>query len=286
MRNLLLNPVMNKEFKLRFRSFKSFLGLAFYLLALSILIVGFIYLQTQNSPMQLFRPDQSREMFMLLAFIQLGLILFITPGLTAGVISGEREKQTLNILLTTNQSSTSIIMGKLISSISFLLLMIIASLPIYSIVFLFGGISPGQVLLILVFYIFTILVFGSIGIFFSTIVRRTIIAMVSTYGVALFLIAGTAFLFTISMAVNNIGGTTPTNNPIPYFFAMLNPGFILFGFLQPNALNELSNQIGFGIQVPLWAAYLISYTIIFLVMTIVSIRKLRPNMKVKSESAG
>ncbi|MDV2887810.1 ABC transporter permease, partial [Alkalihalophilus pseudofirmus] len=92
------------------------------------------------------------------------------------------EKQTLNILLTTNQSSASIIFGKLISSVSFLLLMIFASMPIYSIVFLYGGISPGQVLVVLGYYIFTILVFGSIGIFFSTLVRKTIIAMITTYG--------------------------------------------------------------------------------------------------------
>jgi ABC-type transport system involved in multi-copper enzyme maturation permease subunit len=281
LRNFLLNPVLNKEFKLRFRSFKSFLGLACYLLALSILIIGFIYLETRSSPLGIFRPDQSKTMFMLLSFIQMGLILFITPGLTAGVVSGEREKQTLNILLTTNQSSTSIILGKLISSVSFLLLMIVASLPIYSIVFLFGGISPGQVITILGYYIFTILAFGSIGIFFSTLVRRTIIAMVTTYGVTLFFTAGTAFLFTISMSVNQMGITT--NNPIPYFFAMLNPMMILFGFLEPNAFRELSSQTGMGIEFPLWAAYLISYTIIFLVMMLISIRKLRPNMKVKSK---
>ncbi|MFF2449850.1 ABC transporter permease [Neobacillus sp. NPDC058068] len=281
MRNLLLNPVLNKEFKLRFRSFKGFLGLSFYLLALSILIIGFIYLQTQNSPMGLFRPDQSRNMFMMLSFIQMGLILFITPGLTAGVISGEREKQTLNILLTTNQSSTSIILGKLISSVSFLLLMIVASMPIYSIVFLFGGISPGQVATILGYYIFTILAFGSIGIVFSTLIRRTIIAMISTYGVTLFLTAGTAFLYVISMSVNQMG--IAANNPVPYFFAMLNPMMILLGFLEPDAFRELSSQSGVGIDFPLWAAYLISYTIIFLIMMMISIRKLRPNMKVKSK---
>ncbi|MFJ5713337.1 ABC transporter permease [Neobacillus sp. NPDC093127] len=281
MRNLLLNPVLNKEFKLRFRSFKGFLGLAFYLLALSILIIGFIYFETKNSPMGLFRPDQSRSMFMMLSFIQMGLILFITPGLTAGVISGEREKQTLNILLTTNQSSTSIILGKLISSVSFLLLMIVASMPIYSIVFLFGGISPGQVVTILGYYIFTILAFGSIGIFFSTLIRRTIIAMISTYGVTLFLTAGSAFLYAISMSVNQMG--MAANNPVPYFFAMLNPMMILLGFLEPNAFRELSSQSGVGTDFPLWAAYLISYTIIFLIMMMISVRKLRPNMKVKSK---
>ena len=69
-------------------------------------------------------------------------MLFITPGLTAGAISTEREKQTLSILLTTSQSSFQIISGKLLSSIAFLLLLIVAGLPIYSLVFLFGGISP------------------------------------------------------------------------------------------------------------------------------------------------
>ncbi|WP_042356267.1 ABC transporter permease [Bacillus rubiinfantis] len=281
MRNLLVNPVLNKEFKLRFRTFKSFLGLGLYLLAVSVLIVGFIFLESQGSPMGRFRPDQSKDMFMLMSFVQMGLILFITPGLTAGVISGEREKQTLNILLTTNQSSASIILGKLLSSISFLLLMIIASLPIYSIVFLYGGISPGQVLVNLGYYMFIILAFGSIGIFFSTIIRKTIIAMVSTYGVTLFLTAGTAFLFIVSMSIQQNGVTQ--YNPAGYLFTMLNPAMILFSFLEPDAFSELSNQMWGGFAFPLWAANLIMYSIIILVLNTISIKKLRPNMKVKAK---
>ena len=74
---------------------------------------------------------------MVLSVLQLALIVFITPGLTAGVISSERERQTLNMLLTTTQSSTSIIIGKLVSSVAYLLLLMIASLPLYSIVFLY-----------------------------------------------------------------------------------------------------------------------------------------------------
>lgn len=127
-------------------------------------------------------------MFIFLAVVQLALILFITPGLTAGVISSERERQTLNILLTTSQSSTNIIFGKLISSISYLLLLVVASLPLYSIVFLFGGISPAQLLMVLGFNVFTVIVYGSIGVLFSTLVRKTIAAMVTTYGVTLFLV--------------------------------------------------------------------------------------------------
>src|SRR5690606_12847273 len=127
----------------RFRSFRTFLGLLSYLIAMGIVVIGYMFLETSmGGSSQFIRPDQSRIMFMVLAYLQLGLILFITPGLTSGVISGERERQTLNILLTTAQSSTSIIISKLTSSISYLLLLLAASLPFYSLVFLFGGVSP------------------------------------------------------------------------------------------------------------------------------------------------
>ncbi|MCH1625558.1 ABC transporter permease [Ferdinandcohnia quinoae] len=279
MKNLVINPVLNKEFKLRFRTFKSYLGLLFYLLALGILVIGFVFIESLQSNQGFFKPDQSREMFMILSILQLALILFITPGLTAGVISSERERQTLNILLTTAQSSTSIIISKLISSVSFLLLLIVASLPLYSIVFLFGGISPGQVLTSLGFYTFTIITFGSIGVLFSTLIRKTIVSMVTTYGVTLFLAGGTAFLTLILMQMNQgfYNPSVPTTNPAPYFTAMLNPPIVLLGSFQPEINNEIQRVT--GIEFPLWASFLISYTVIFLGALLVSIKKLRQNMK-------
>lgn len=268
---LLMNPVMNKEFKLRFRSFKSFLGLMFYLIAISVILVGFIFIESAAYGSNYFRPQDSRVMFMVLSYIQLGLVMFVTPGLTAGVISGEREKQTLNILLTTTQTSTEIIIGKLLSSISYLLLMIVASMPIYSIVFLFGGISPLQVLTVLGYYIIIILVFGSFGVLFSTLIRRTIISMITTYGTALFFAGGTAFLFVVSM---QFGGLGPGSSPVPYFFAILNPFIVLMGFLEPSIIDELNRQT--GILFPVWAGQLIVYGLLFFAALAVSIKKLRP----------
>lgn len=278
MKNFVINPVLNKEFKLRFRSFKSFLGIFFYLLAIGIIIVGFVFIESQSNMQGFFKPAQSRTMFIMMSFLQFALILFITPGLTAGVISSERERQTLNIMLTTTQSSTSIILSKLISAISYLLLLIIASLPLYSIVFLFGGISPMQVLTTIGFYIFTMIVIGSIGVLFSTLIRKTIVSMVTTYGVTLFLAGGTAFLTLIIMQYTNRYGMTPgATNPAAYFTAMLNPPIILFSIFEPDFTAELKNST--GIELPLWISYLISYTVIFIGATLLSIKKLRPNMK-------
>jgi ABC-2 type transport system permease protein len=278
LKNFVVNPVLNKEFKLRFRTFKSFLGILFYLLALAILIIGFVFIESMNNSQGYFKPDQSREMFMILSVLQLALILFITPGLTAGVISSERERQTLNMMLTTTQSSTSIILSKLISSVSFLLLLIIASLPLYSIVFLFGGISPGQLVTMIGFYTFTIITYGSLGVLFSTLIRKTVVSMVTTYGVTLFLAGGTAFLTLILMQLDRgFYSATGGNNPFPYFTAMLNPPIVLLGTFQPELVKEI--QRGTGIEFPLWISFLISYTVIFLGALLLSIKMLRPNMK-------
>ena len=114
------NPVLFKELKLRFRSPKSFTGILFYLIAMCIFVFGFIFTTMSMTGTSYFRPSESLVLFSLLSYIQLGLVLFITPGLTAGAISSEREKQTLPILLTTSQSSFQIISGKLLSSIAFL----------------------------------------------------------------------------------------------------------------------------------------------------------------------
>ncbi|MBS4172332.1 ABC transporter permease [Bacillus sp. FJAT-49736] len=278
MKQLFINPVLNKEFKLRFRSLKTFLGLLAYLVAIGIIVVGFIYLMTNFSGSGFFRPEESKQMFIMLSFIQLALILFITPGLSAGIISGERERQTLNILLTTTQSSASIILSKLFSSVSYLLLLIIASLPVYSIVFLFGGVSPGTLLSIMGFYIFTILAYASLGAFFSTIIRRTIISIITTYGVTLFLAGGTAFLFLISL--NFSRAQQLTENISCYLLAMLNPPIVLGSILIPDIKDEIIRLS--GIQFPIWGAYIISYLVIIAVVLFVSIVKLRPNMNPKN----
>ncbi|MFJ8244010.1 ABC transporter permease [Peribacillus asahii] len=279
MKNWLMNPVLNKEFKLRFRSLKSFLGVLFYVLAIGIVVIGMIFVQQLGS-MGGVNPEQSRELFMILAVLQFALIIFITPGLTAGVISSERERQTLNILLTTSQSSSSIIIGKLVSSVAFLLLLIIASLPLYSIVFLYGGISPRELLTVFALNVFTVFVIGSLGVMFSTFIRKTIAAMVTTYGVMLFLVGGTGFLALIATSFTQMSQTgTPTTNILVYLFSMFNAPITLVNLFEPSMAEEIARMS--GVSFPLWIAHLISYTLIFITAIVLSVRKLRPKMKAK-----
>ncbi|MHA6258540.1 ABC transporter permease [Sporosarcina sp. CAU 1771] len=272
------NPVFSKELKLRFRSSKSFIGVLFYLIAMCIFVFGFIYLTKNINGTSYFTPDESFILFTVLSFIQLGLVLFITPGLTAGGISTEREKQTLSILLTTSQSSFQIISGKLLSSIAFLLLLIVAALPIYSLVFLFGGISPtdfGRVFLYLFVTLFTI---GSIGIMFSTLIRRTIVSMIATYGTMLFLCIVTGFLFIIATELFSFGlmGGAKTSY-LGYFLASINPGILMASILTPAVGEAIAEST--LIKFPIWASYLIIYSLITVLSIFISVKNLRVNMK-------
>lgn len=272
------NPVLVKELKLRFRSFKSFSGLMFYLAVLCIFIAGFLLLTTEFTGRGFFRPETSFMMFAVLTILQMALVLFITPSLTAGAISSEREKQTLNILLTTTQSSTQIVIGKLLSSVAFLVLMLVAGLPLYSLVFLFGGVSPSQLISIFLFYLVTVVAIGSIGVMFSTITKRTIVAMIATYGSIIFLGGITAFFFFLTMAFHQMGNAIGTGASfMTYFWASINPGALMLTLISPemgDALAELS-----GVELPVWITYLITYVFIIVLCLTIAIKKLRANMK-------
>lgn len=273
------NPVLSKELKLRFRSFKGFNGILFFLLAMCIFVFGYIFLTVNLGGNSYFRPSQSFVLFAFLSFIQLGLVLFTAPGLTAGSISSEREKQTLPILLTTSQSSFQIISGKLLSSVAFLLLLIVAGLPVYSLVFLFGGISPWDFVKILVFLFVTLLAVGSIGIMFSTLIRRTIVSMIATYGTMLFLSVVTGFLFIITMQVKMFSqmGTVTSPSYVGHFLASINPAVLFATFLSPELNRTLSETT--LIDFPIWAGYLLFYVLLSIVSIFIAVKKLRVNMR-------
>ena len=277
MKELLANPVLVKEIKLRFRSLKSFTGILFYLMAMSIFVFGFIFLATSLTGNGFFRPAESFMLFTMMTYIQLGLILFITPGLTAGTISSEREKQTLNILLTTAQTSFQIIFGKLTSSIAFLLLMIVAGLPIYSMVFLYGGVSPSQIAVIFLFYFLTLLTIGSLGVMYSTLIRKTIVSMISTYGTMIVLVAVTGFFMVISMQVSQYGSTgNAVFSPMTYFWASINPAVVMLTLLQPSFADEIVNMT--SVNLPLWAGYLVFYSALTAGALLLAVKRLRVNM--------
>ena len=81
------------------------------------------------------------QMYELLASLEFIMLLFIVPALTAASISGERERQTLDLMLTTLLTPAQIVSGKLLSALSVMVLLVVSSFPPISMVLVFGGIT-------------------------------------------------------------------------------------------------------------------------------------------------
>lgn len=189
-----INPVLLKEIKVKMRSWKAAGIIGGYLFVLAAVALFITYANSADMYSSTINPQFSIGAYTGIAVIQFILILFIAPALTAGAVAGERERQTLDLLLCTNLAPRSIVIGKLLASMSHILILIIASIPMFSIVFLYGGISIIEISQLFGFYIVTAIMAGSIGIFFSTYVKRTIAATVLTYASGIFMCFGTLFI--------------------------------------------------------------------------------------------
>ena len=92
---------------------------------------------------------------------------------TAGAISLEREKQTLEMLAATPITRSPSSSASSVSALIYVWLLIAASIPLTAIVFVFGGVAPEDLVRGYLVLIVTALGFGAFGLFCSSLVKRT-----------------------------------------------------------------------------------------------------------------
>jgi hypothetical protein len=141
----------------------------------------------------------------------------LTPAVSAGAISSEREQLTYDLLVATPLRPGRILSGKLIGTLSYILLLIFAAVPLGSLVLVFGGVAPEELLQALVLMLVTALTFGMIGLLCSALVRRTITATILAYAIVLLMIAGSYFAVALGTAAH------PNQTPAPSRLVALSP---------------------------------------------------------------
>jgi ABC-type transport system involved in multi-copper enzyme maturation permease subunit len=149
--------------------------------------------------------DIGREVFSALVMLLTLIVLVLAPASTAGAISLEREKQTLDLLTTTPISSLAIILGKLLSALSWVFLLLLASIPVLALVFTFGGVVPEDLVRAYIVLFATAIAFGAMGLFVSAVVKRTQAATVINLVLTITLTAGATFLFAFWSAMTSNG---------------------------------------------------------------------------------
>jgi len=153
-------------------------------------------------------------------------VAFLAPSATAGAISLEREKQTLELLVATPISSIAIVLGKLLSALVYVWLLIAASIPLTAAVFVYGGVAPDDVLRGYIVLIVTALGLGSFGLLCSSLVKRTQAATAITIFGVLVISIGSVFLLAFWGAMtthDSTDGSGQVRGSAPQEIAYLNP---------------------------------------------------------------
>ncbi len=113
--------------------------------------------------------------------VQLGVMLLLTPAFLAGAIAEEREKGTLNDLLVTGLSPAAIIVGKLLSRLAHLVLLLLAGVPVLAILFLLGGVDPALLIAAFALTLLSMLSTAALSLAFAVNASRTGEAMLQGY---------------------------------------------------------------------------------------------------------
>lgn len=213
-----VNPVLRRELVERMRRGRTAVVLTAYLLLLS----GILYLVYRVTRDVRTDPWESavsqvagagRGIFEWLVFFTVLLVLFLVPGVTAGAIAGERERQTLVPLQVTLMRPVSILLGKIGASTAFLLLLLVASMPLLAVSYLIGGVSSAQVLAAVAMVAVTGVGLAAISAGISACVRRVQVATVLSYAATLALVVGTLFAYAVAGLIDSSRGTDEADPP-------------------------------------------------------------------------
>jgi ABC-type transport system involved in multi-copper enzyme maturation permease subunit len=229
-----LSAVGVKELRGRMRGRRAFVILTVYL----VLLGAFAFMMELILEQQFGRglagaaayasASIGRGVFIALMMLETLLVVALAPAFTAGAISMEREKQTLDMLATTPISSLSIVVAKLLSALTYLFILIFASIPLTALVFVFGGVAPDDVIRSYVVLIATAIGLGAVGLFFSALLKRTQAATIATYFGMLFVTLGAFFVFYFWNEIGAAGngrGIGPIKGRPPEALVWLNPYF-------------------------------------------------------------
>lgn len=262
------NPILTKELRTRMRGARAFWILFVYLFLLSvILFVTYLSwwqgqrgdLSGQNAAFTV-----GKTFYGVLFTVQALLVGLITPALTSGGVSIEKEQRTFELLSVSLLPRRAIVMGKLMAAVSFVVLLLTSSLPLVSIGFLLGGISPAEVATAFFLLAVTAFLYGAIGIACSAIAKSTATATVMAYGAILALFFATLPLTLLAA---------------PGFFGA--PGSLGSRGVGLTALNPIGAVTGgttqetfWGVHSPAWATALVFNGLLGVIFTIIAVHRL------------
>ena len=236
-----INPVLENEIRRNMRSMKvSWMIFGGNLLLTLVAVVTCFGTGAGRDYMAAAQYRFPVQCYMIMAYVLFILICLLVPGIAIAI---ERERRTLDILLTTHLSPWKIIVGKLEASLCVIFMLACSALPVISLVLIYGGISLTDLLALVAILVICGIFIGSIGVFCSAICRKTTVATILSYVIVLFLALGTIALVAVIYYVLGVQAERMEIYQAPdvggwIYLLYLNPLVTFYGLL--------SHQVGSG----------------------------------------
>ena len=247
------NPIVKKDLQVTARSMRLSWGLFAYEAVLTMTFLMALSIIQQSSRNFYSSGNVYGKLiylFPVLAVAQVCIVAMIVPVITASSISGEKERQTFDIMLTTCMSPFSIVVGKVMSAVLRILFFVAAGMPIMALAFVVGGLSWSYLFYFVLTIVLLSVLSGSIGILCSALCRRSLTAVILSYAFY-FVIYGLTFLPMLmklfTTHAENVGESMLLLlfNPIIFyeeFFMQLMTGNSVFG---QNGSMFSRDEVGF-----------------------------------------
>jgi ABC-type transport system involved in multi-copper enzyme maturation permease subunit len=173
------NPVLIRELLVTLRSPRSFVLQLLYVCVLGALV--YFYWPAGEAGARQVSPGVARTLFDLFFLGQFFLVALMAPTFAAGSITGEKERKTYELLLASPLKPSTILVGKLLSSLSYLVILIVSSLPLMILCYLLGGLLLSEITRSYMVLILAAGTFGLLSVACSSYFRRTSSALVVSY---------------------------------------------------------------------------------------------------------
>lgn len=217
----------------------------------SCLVFGINVLRANND---IFNPQNFAYIFDGVVITLCAFMTFLIPSITAPAIVGEKERQTFDVLLTTNLSYFDIVLGKFLSAFSYIVLILVGTFPFIALILAYGALSIWQLFFVFLGMIIVALVFTSVGIWASAVAAKTSHASLLAFLLYFTLIIGTilATTFTKLIATGIVerlfGYTSGSVADWSMCFLLLNPATTAYDMLDRyvGLVSELGVEPGMG----------------------------------------
>ncbi|MDQ0151349.1 ABC-type transport system involved in multi-copper enzyme maturation permease subunit [Moryella indoligenes] len=176
------------------------------------------------------------KFFRALAWMEFAVLAVLMPARTAGSISGERERGTLDLLRSTQMKSMDLVLGNLFSELSSMMVLLVSAAPVFAAVLLYGGVQLTGLLFLFLSCVALTLLVGSAGMFFSSRAALSSTAAAETYALLVLILFAP---YGLDFLLRGLGGAALSKwvlflSPLTVYSAVLS--VISGGALFPAAL--------------------------------------------------